>query len=46
MQYRLNGRGHIPHFVFAVFGKHVTVMRYLIEVVSDTIQVCLVLRYE
>ena len=46
MQYRLNDSRHIPHFIFAVFGKHVAVMRHLIEVVSDTVQVSLVLRYE
>ena len=43
VQYRLNGSGHIPHFVFAVFGKHVAVMCHLIEVVSDTVQLSLVL---
>ena len=46
MQYRLNGSGHIPHFILAVFRKHVAVMCHLIEVVSDTVQVSLVLGYE
>ena len=46
MQYGLNGSGHIPHFILAVFRKHVAVMCHLIEVVSDTVQVSLVLRYE
>ena len=46
MQYRLNGSGHIPHFIIAVFCKYIAVMRHLIEVVSDTVQVSLVLGYE
>ena len=46
MQNRLNGRSDDLHVVLVVFSKQVAVMRYLIEVVSDAVQVRFMLRYE
>ena len=46
MQNRLNGRGNNLHVVLTIGSKQVAVMRHLIEVVADAVQVSLVLRYE
>ena len=39
MQNRLDGRGDNLHIVLAISSKQVAVMRHLIEVVSDAVQV-------
>ena len=46
MQNRLDGRGDNLHIVLAISSKQVAVMRHLIEVVSDAVQVRFMLRYE
>ena len=46
MQNRLNGRGDNLHVILAGNGQKVAVMRHLIEVVSDAVQIRFMLRYE